>query len=59
MERLKNLFDLRHDHTVALDALQAWIGTAAREQAARTALLPLLLAEYPAVAQVSVAPSQP
>lgn len=57
-ELMANVDGQVQQRTVALDALRVRIGKAEREQAERTALLPQLLAEYPALDHVSVAQGQ-
>jgi len=57
-ELMANVDGQVQQRTVALDALHLQITKAEREQAERTALIPQLLAEYPAITQVSVAQGQ-
>lgn len=57
-ELMANVDGQVQQRTIALDALHVKIGKAEREQAERTALIPQLLAEYPALAQASVAQGQ-
>jgi uncharacterized hydrophobic protein (TIGR00271 family) len=57
-ELMANVDGQVHQRTVALEALHVQASTAEAAQAERTALLPQLMAEYPALVQVSVAQGQ-
>ncbi len=57
-ELMANVDGQVQQRTGALDALHLQITRAEREQAERTALIPQLLAEYPALTRVSVAQGQ-
>lgn len=57
-ELMANVDGQVQQRTVALDALHLQINKAEQEQAARTAIIPQLLAEYPALTRVSVAQGQ-
>ncbi len=57
-ELMANVDGQVQQRTGALDALHLQITKAEREQAERTALIPQLLAEYPALTRVSVAQGQ-
>jgi uncharacterized hydrophobic protein (TIGR00271 family) len=57
-ELLANVDGQVQQRTVALEAMQVQVSAAERAQAERMALLPRLLAEYPALVQASVAQGQ-